>query len=305
MHADKILFPTDFSDASRRALGAALFAAELFDAELLMQHVLVFREADLHIPEAHFPQPEELFESLHALATSELGRLVESRHERPLRLREVVDRGVDAARRILERAAEEPADLIVLGTHGRKGAAHLLLGSVAAEVLRHAPCPALTLRSGAGARPLSKLEHLAAAHDFSPSSDRSLAHAAALARTAGARLDLVHVLEAPEIPMAPTPLVGGWAEAFYEDLEPRLADKLAEVRARELAGIEGATTILKGRGALALVEHLEAGSVDLIVQGSQGHTGLDRILLGSFAERLARLAPCAVLTVPARGRSLI
>lgn len=305
MHADKILFPTDFSEASRHALGAALFAAELFDAELVLQHVLVFREADLHIPEAHFPQPEELFESLHQLAASELGRLVESRQERPLRLREVVDRGIDAARRILERAEEEPADLIVLGTHGRKGAAHLLLGSVAAEVLRHAPCPVLTLRSGSGARPLEKLEHLVAAHDFSPSSDRALEHAAALARTAGARLDLVHVLEAPEIPMAPTPLVGGWADAFYEDIEPRLAEKLGEARSKQLGGIEGSTEILKGRGALALVEHLEASTIDLVVQGSQGHTGLDRILLGSFAERLARLAPCAVLTVPARGSSLV
>lgn len=305
MRADKILFPTDFSDASANALGAALFTAEMLDAELVLQHVLVFREADLHIPEAHFPQPEELFEKLHGVATSELGRLVEARRERPLRLREVVDRGVDAARRILERAEDEGADLIVLGTHGRKGAAHLLLGSVAAEVLRHAACPVLTVRSGAGARPLQRLDHIVAAHDFSASAERALAHAAALARATQARLDLVHVLEAPEIPMAPTPLVGGWATAFFEDLEPKLREKLDEVRAEKLAGIPGENLVLRGRGALALVEHLEAGDVDLAVQGSQGRTGLDRILLGSFAERLARLAPCAVLTVPGKGRSLL
>ncbi|MCB1008691.1 MAG: universal stress protein [Acidobacteria bacterium] len=305
MRADRILFPTDFSAASAQALGAALFTAELLDAELVLQHVLVFREADLHIPEAHFPQPEELFEKLHELATSELGKLVEERHERPLRLREVVDRSVDAARRILERADEDDVDLIVLGTHGRRGAAHLLLGSVAAEVLRQARCPVLTMRSGSGSRPLRKLGHLVAAHDFSSASDRALTHAAALARAVDARLDLVHVLEAPEVPMAPTPLVGGWATAFFEDLEPKLSAKLAEVRARDLAGIPGENLVLRGRGALALVEHLEPLDVDLVVQGSQGRTGLDRILLGSFAERLARLAPCAVLTVPARGRGLL
>jgi len=303
VRADKILFPTDFSEASAQALRAALFTAELLDAELVLQHVLVFREADLHIPEAHFPQPEELFEKLHEVATSELGKLVETRHERPLRLREVVDRGVDAARRILERADDESADLIVLGTHGRKGAAHLLLGSVASEVLRQAPCPVVTVRSGA--RPLRKLAHIVAAHDFSTAADRALAHAAALARAVEARLDLVHVLEAPEIPMAPTPLVGGWATAFFEDLEPKLRAKLAEVRARVLEGVAGENVVLRGRGALALVEHLEPGDVDLVVQGSQGRTGLDRILLGSFAERLARLAPCAVLTVPAHGRGLL
>jgi len=305
MKAQTILFPTDFSEASSQALGAALFAAELLDAELVIQHVLVFREADLHIPEAHFPQPEELFERLHALATSELGKLVAPRQERPLRLREVVDRGVDAARRILERAEEDRVDLIVLGTHGRKGAAHLLLGSVAAGVLRHSRCPVLTLRSGAGTRPLHQLRRIAVAHDFSPAAEGALAHAVALARQAGARLDLVHVLEAPEVPMAPTPLVGGWAEAFYEDLEPKLAQSLGEARARAAADLEGEVRILRGRGALALVEHLEGNDIDLVVQGKQGRTGLDRILLGSFAERLARLAPCAVLTVPAEGSSLV
>lgn len=104
--------------------------------------------------------------------------------------------------------------------------------------------------------------------------------------------------------MAPTPLVGGWATAFFEDLEPKLSAKLAEVRARDLAAFRE-NLVLRGRGALALVEHLEPLDVDLVVQGSQGRTGLDRILLGSFAERLARLAPCAVLTVPARGRGLL
>ncbi len=63
--------------------------------------------------------------------------------------------------------------------------------------------------------------------------------------------------------------------------------------------------MLRGRGALALVEEAERQPIDLIVQATQGRTGLDRLLLGSFAERVARLAPCAVLTVPATGKSIV
>lgn len=126
----KILYPTDFSEASRHALEAALFCAELFDAELVAQYVLVFRNADLWAPEAHFPNAEELFEKLHELASSDLGALTRGQRDKPLRVREVIDRAPEAVRGILDRAEAEPADLIVLGTHGRTGAAHLLLGSV-------------------------------------------------------------------------------------------------------------------------------------------------------------------------------
>jgi len=305
MRVARILHPTDFSSASRAALPAALFLAELFDAELLLQHVLVFRSADLSQPEAHFPQPEELFEKLRAIAASQLGELLRRGPDQPLRLRELVDRAPDETRGILDRAEDEDVDLIVLGSHGRSGAVHLLMGSVAAEVLRRSHCPVLTVSGRDSARPFTRLERILVADDFSAPARRALDHAAALARRVGAQLDLAHVLEAPEMPVPPGPAPMGWGSAFYEELEPTVRAGLAEDRDARAAGLTGRDLALRGRGALALIEEVQREPIDLIVQATQGRTGLDRLLLGSFAERLARLSPCAVLTVPAAGKTLV
>jgi len=305
MRVRKILYPTDFSPASQAALPAALFFAELFDAELRIEHVLVFRSADLAHPEAHFPQPEELFDKLHSLAASQLGLLLAGAAERPLRMREKVVRAPDETRGILDRAEEEDVDLLVLGTHGRSGPLHLLMGSVAAEVLRRSRCPVLTVPSGARARPFEKLLRILAADDFSAPARRALDHAAALARTVGAELDVAHVLESPEMPVPPGPMPVGWGSTFFEELEPTVRAGLAEDRRARAADCPGSDLVLRGRGALALVDAAAKEGADLIVQATQGRTGLDRLLLGSFAERVARLAPCAVLTVPAGGRLLV
>jgi nucleotide-binding universal stress UspA family protein len=305
MRVAKILCPTDFSPPSRGALPAALFFAELFDAELLLQHVLVFRTADLSQPEAHFPQPDELFEKLRGLAATQLGELIRLGPDRPLRLRELVERAPDETRGILDRAQDDAVDLIVLGTHGRTGAVHLLMGSVAAEVLRRSRCPVLTVPAGASARPFVQLKRILLADDFSAPARRALDHAAALARRVGAELDLAHVLAAPEMPVPPGPVPIGWGSAFYEELEPTARAGLAEDRRARAEGLPGRDLVLRGRGALALVEEAERQPIDLIVQATQGRTGLDRLLLGSFAERVARLAPCAVLTVPATGKSIV
>lgn len=305
MRVHRILYPTDFSKASRAALPAALFLAELFDAELLIEHMLIFRSADLSHPEAHFPLPEELFEKLRQIAASQLGELLGPEESRPLRLRQRVVRAPDETRGILDRAEEEAADLIVLGSHGRSGALHLLMGSVAAEVLRRSRCPVLTVPSTAHARPFQRLHRLLAADDFSAPARRALDHAAALARKVGAELDLAHVLVTPEMPVPPGPVPIGWGSTFYEELEPTVTAGLAEDRRARAPESSGRDLVLRGRGALALIEAAEKGDVDLIVQATQGRTGLDRLLLGSFAERVARLAHCAVLTVPAEGKQLV
>jgi nucleotide-binding universal stress UspA family protein len=305
MRVQKVLHPTDFSPASRAALPAALFLAELYDAELLIEHMLVFRSADLAHPEAHFPAPEELFEKLQAIAASQLGELLHGATERPLRLRQRVVRAPDETRGILDRAEEEEVDLIVLGTHGRTGAMHLLMGSVAAEVLRRARCPVLTVPSAVGAHPFRKLSRILAADDFSAPARRALDHAAALAREVGAELDIAHVLESPEMPVPPGPVPIGWGSTFYEELEPTVRAGLAEDRRARAPECAGRDHVLRGRGALALIEAAGQEGADLIVQATQGRTGLDRLLLGSFAERVARLAHCPVLTVPAGGKLLV
>lgn len=304
MQIRKILFPTDFSEASELALAPALFFAELFDAELVLQHVLVFREADLYAPESHFPDPAALFEKLQEVARTDLGRLLDGHRHQTLRIREVIDRAPEAVRGILDRAQSEEADLILLGTHGRTGPAQLLLGSVAAEVLRRAGRPTLTVPARKGSRILQTLRRIAVADDFSATSAQAIEAAASLARRVGAELDLVHVLVHFELPLPPATAPLTWPAPLVAELEPRAREALSADRRRLTGGLPGRDVLLKGREARTLTNWLaesEGQGVDLLVQGTAGHTGLDRLLLGSFAERTVKLSPCPVLTVPASG----
>lgn len=122
------------------------------------------------------------------------------------------------------------------------------------------------------------------ATDFSPAAREAETLARELARQAGATLHLVHVL-----PLASSP-----GEA---------AQRLATIEAAFGAGLQGVTALLFGSAARAIVAYARAQGADLIVVGTHGRTGVSRMLMGSVAEAVARLAPCPVLTVPAIAES--
>jgi nucleotide-binding universal stress UspA family protein len=140
----RILLPTDFSDHAGKALKYACAFTEQFDAELHLLHVL-----ETHVSTA--PQ----FGMGLALST----QIQESRQATEKALNELVVPDWAAGRNVVRATSEGPAfvgiiryarendiDMIVLGTHGRSGLPHMLMGSVAERVVRKAPCPVLTVR---------------------------------------------------------------------------------------------------------------------------------------------------------------
>lgn len=146
----KILCPVDFSDLSLNALRFAVDLANTFQAELHLLHVFEGYDAISLNPEvALTPMPgwliklkEVCHEKLAALPSAELAArcpaLVRAHREGP------------AIHEILDYAAHQKIDLIVLATHGRTGLKHLLMGSVAENVVRSAACPVLTIRGSSG-----------------------------------------------------------------------------------------------------------------------------------------------------------
>jgi nucleotide-binding universal stress UspA family protein len=132
-----ILVPTDFSETSNGALGYALGLARAFGAQLYLLHVPGGTGENF---EANFPvgrfegAPREWMSGF--LNPGEIARLAP---EYAVRI------GVPAEE-IVRYADARNIDLIVMGTHGRTGVAHLLMGSVAERVVRTAPCPVLTVR---------------------------------------------------------------------------------------------------------------------------------------------------------------
>lgn len=151
MYIKTILVPFDFGEPSQHALAYARGFAELLDASLHLLSVV----PNPYLPNPVMPLPPELpsaytvpaelVEQLMTDAESRLDGLVSEAEKQAARVRTFVLAG-DARKEILEHAAREHVDMIVMGTHGRTGAAHLFLGSVAERVVRAARCPVLTVR---------------------------------------------------------------------------------------------------------------------------------------------------------------
>jgi len=130
---ERILVATDFSLCSLNALGHGEELARRLGAELILLHVRA-------VPVAGAEKADDA----HAAAEAEITRSVDDLRKHGLRVRALRRTGA-ADEEILGAAESERASLVVMGTHGRKGVARVLLGSVAERVLRSVPCPVLTV----------------------------------------------------------------------------------------------------------------------------------------------------------------
>jgi nucleotide-binding universal stress UspA family protein len=290
----RILAATDFSPASEGALRWADFLASRFGAELVLFHAFSLDPALLVGPTG--------------VAVDLATRLVEDARRaaeesmRELRARFPSARTVVeevAAREGIVRAAQTlGADLVCVGTHGRTGLPRLLYGSVAQHVVVHSPVPVLTVRQDD--RP-ARVRCILAPTDFSPAADAALPWADLLARAFNARLVLLHVVEVTYETLLEVPWGGGFepvGDAIARQLEERARAELA-ARAEKLPPCE--TLVRTGLGAglsrQRIVEAAADVGADLIVMGTHGRTGVDRILFGSVAEHVVRTSPVPVLTV--------
>jgi universal stress protein A len=141
----RVLAPTDFSDSSEPAVRYAAELAEKFGAELTLLHVV--QDLTLVVPDVMMPLPvaAPAVEDMVAGARAGIAKMVEKLGLQKLNPTAEVRMGAPAAE-IVAAAADLKADLLCIGTHGRTGIAHFLLGSVAERIVRHAPCPVLTVR---------------------------------------------------------------------------------------------------------------------------------------------------------------
>jgi nucleotide-binding universal stress UspA family protein len=192
-----------------------------------------------------------------------------------------------------------PADLLVMGTHGRSGFDRLMLGSVTEKVLRRAMCPVLTVPPrvpdavSIGGPIFSRI---LCAIDFSPSSLKALEYARSFAREAGSRLCLAHVVE-PVSVFDPV-MADASGAAIVDD---RLAKESAHHRLDDLArGVPEAVSevVTSGKPYRELLRLAAEQQSDLIVIGVHG--GLSGVLaFGSTTNQIVRQATCPVLSLRA------
>ena len=289
-----ILCPVDFSGFSARALEHATRLARFFDADL---HVLHAVPIVLDVVEPYPPVLPDIMKASVEAAREELLRFVAPMRARHERIRTSVEEG-DAASAIQQLAAELPADMVVMGTHGRTGLGRAVLGSVAERVMHHVACPVLTVSDkAAGTRPGPPFHRILCATDLQPSSGATVEYALALAGESDAEVELLHVVEslpaeassaAPSMRAADSDTV---VHALIEEAQVRL-DELAQRPAASWCNVT--SRVATGEAWRAIVEHARAGQTELIVIGA--HAGaLARAFFGSTASRVVRNAPCAVL----------
>jgi len=138
-----ILHPTDFSDNSNRALKYACSLAIQYHAELHLLHVV--QDSGWIMPSVAMTFPEDYFQKQKQYAQEELTTLPEKILNHTGSVTRNVYEGSPHVK-IVEYAKEHAIDMIVMSTHGYTGLEHLVMGSVAENVVRKAPCPVLTLR---------------------------------------------------------------------------------------------------------------------------------------------------------------
>ena len=287
----RILVPIDFSAPSDAALAYARRLAGTREATL---HVL-------HVAEATFLRAVVVDPRNRDTAVlNRLDALLSDEDRRRFRVLSAVEHSDEPADEIVRYARLKDIDLIVMGTHGRTGVAHILLGSVAEKVVRVAPCPVLTVRPTAGSIGATQLgpTRILAPTDFSPPSDRALEYARRLAAQCGAALHVLHVLEEG----VDTASFG--SEVFVPDSPEVRAARLKEAQDK-LAHRSGSgdherphatTEVVVGSTARTISRYAADNNYDLIVMGTHGRTGLAHLVMGSVAEHVVRTAPCPVLS---------
>ncbi len=308
LEVKKILYPTDFSECSKRALDHALFLAEEFEAELHMLHVITLHEDDPYNPAYHFEKKEELYERVHKFYRENLVKLLEDKGpEEKIKIVQVERKNIHAAPEIISYAEENDIDLIVMGTRGRRGLSRLLLGSVAAETVKLSSCPVLTVRyqEEREFHP-EKIDKILLPLDFSAHSKTALAYAKEFDQRYSAELHLLHVIEKRSIPQFYVSILGTISQETYQHLKElslQIMNKLAE---NELPKeVKAVTAVEKGDPARKILKYIEDNSIDMVIISTHGLSDNLGIIWGSVSEKIVLNSQCPVLTVKSFGKNLI
>jgi nucleotide-binding universal stress UspA family protein len=289
----RVLCPIDFSDFSRRALDHAAAIAGWYEARLTVLYVFPNLAAmDLPALKMEGKDREQILGDMKRF-TAHLPPAV------ALDLR--VEEASDVHREILAQARALPADLLVIGAHGRSGFERLILGSVTEKLIRKASCPTMVVPRRAHDVPADepvRFRNILCPIDFSEGARRALSYALNMAEEADAKLTLLHAIEfPPELrahPMLAEIDVDQVRAATEAESLQRLRELIPE-SAKAFCTVK--TSVREGAAHREILKEAAGLNADLIVMGVQGRGAVDLLLFGSNTVRVTRAATCPVLIV--------
>jgi len=282
-----ILCPLDFFPASLRSFDYALNLAANYDAVLHVLHVI-----SPVVPTA-YDLPFSVTEytgALQVASKKELQKLAARAEKANVQFRSATPIGSidNEIRKAITRTA---AELVVVGTHGRRGFERWILGSEADRLLRSCPVPLLTIRAVRGTRTApGAIRRILATTDFSAGTSDALDFAFSIAQQNQARLTLLHVVDQIAVE-SPSKLALPTVDAARRQLEKLVPPEVK-------SWCEVTTRVDVGVPYSVILDALKSDRSDLLVMNVHGKSLLDRALLGSTAERVVRGAVCPVLLIP-------
>jgi nucleotide-binding universal stress UspA family protein len=293
----RILFATDFSRWARRAEDYACALACSWRASLTVLSVAEFPPG----MNPDYPVNQQYLADLLKHASSKLVDLKGSAERRGIAVTTRMATGIPSEE-VITAARAEDSDLIVVGTRGKTGLAHVLLGSTAERVIRGAPCPVLAVRTepadpgqkeGVPSMPVT-LERILVPVDFSDCSLDALEYAIVVAQQAKASLMLLHVLEPVSYGLDFTLSHSRTREQVRESWTKRLEEL---VSSHQHSYVPMESQLRGGLPADSILDSAQTLPCDLIIMGTHGRRGISHTISGSVAEAVLRKALCPVLMV--------
>lgn len=268
---ERILAVTDGSEASRGATREAIRLAQRTDGNLFLMSVLMSN------PE-HESMARQLIEKENQDAINYLETIKAEANEAGISAEFTVRHGVEIHQEIVDEAEKRQVDIIVMGRRGLTGLQRLMMGSNTAKVIGYAHCSVLVVPKDAKI----KGKKILLSVDGSRYSDTAATAAMRIAKILKAEVRVISVV-------------------YSDHQEKRHHEAVENVKRVEAfmtkEGIKVSGQILSGKPGEAIIEEAKAREVDLIVVGSHGRTGLERLLMGSVSDRVIGYSDCAVLVV--------
>lgn len=295
-HGDRLV-DTDLSLPTAAAIQQGLELAARTKAAVTFCYVLEISEQALELIR---DDQANVVTTVEDFARSALNTLVEQAEQQGVTATAVLRTG-SSWDQLLEQINEQKHDLVVIGTRQRSALTRTVFGSTAQRLLRTAACPVWIVKP----EEVRDIREVAVATDITDSCQDALHAGVLVARLLNAKLFVVHALEFPFEAYLRTAGVTEDEVAKYRtklrgEAQAKLDAQLLKTDHRTLAfGLK--TEILEGSPDDVLPKFIADNSVDLLIIGTHGHTGVSRMLLGNTAERLLPHVHASVLTIRAAG----
>jgi nucleotide-binding universal stress UspA family protein len=291
MQLKSILCPVDFSEFSAAAYQHALSLAAHYQARIVALHIVEMWKYPFADYAAHEVDYAKFCKALNEGGEVQLRKFVTKYSGHGIQPELVVGEG-NASDCILWFSQKESTEVIVMGTHGRRGFDRLVLGSTADRVMRKSACPVLVVSNPSqtamtiGPDGKHRLSRILYCTDFSHNSEAARGYATSLAAEYSAELTLLHVAD--------------------EAVDPGRADEIIAERTRELDKLVSDTerknlnlkTVVRfGKPYEEIVRHAQEGGASLIIMTARGGDAVDRAVFGSTTYRVIQSGPCPVLAI--------